>query len=114
MKTTTTSKKAPGRRAKAAPEKGASLTVRRKTAKASVEQPTPAAVKVTKKDAVLTLLQREGGATLVELMTATGWQAHSVRGFISGTLRKKLGLGVTSAGNAAGEHAYRISPTPQG
>ena len=114
LKKTTTSKKTPARKAGAAPGKSARSTVRRKTAKAPVEQPTPAAVKVTKKEAVLTLLQREEGATLAELMYATGWQAHSVRGFISGTLRKKLGLGVTSAGNAAGEHAYRISPTPQG
>ena len=42
-------------------------------------------------------------------MTATGWQAHSVRGFISGTLRKKLALTITSAKNGAGEHTYRIT-----
>ena len=62
----------------------------------------------TKKDAVLALLRREQGATLAELMTTTGWQAHSVRGFISGTLRKKLGFAVAATKNPAGEHTYRI------
>ncbi len=45
---------------------------------------------------VLHLLQRSGGATLNDLMKVTHWQAHSVRGFLSGTLRKKMGLAVTS------------------
>jgi hypothetical protein len=40
------------------------------------------------------LLRRPRGATLTELMSATGWQAHSVRGAISGAIRKKLGLNV--------------------
>lgn len=56
--------------------------------------PTTETSKISKKDQVLALLRREGGATLDEIMTATGWQKHSVRGFISGALRKKLGLTV--------------------
>jgi uncharacterized protein DUF3489 len=43
------------------------------------------------------MLRQPGGATLVELMAATEWQAHSVRGFLSGTLGKKMGLTVESA-----------------
>ena len=46
---------------------------------------------------VLELLKRSGGASLKELMKATGWQAHSVRGFLSGALGKKMGLTVSSA-----------------
>ena len=57
---------------------------------------------------ILDLLKRSGGATLAEIMKATGWQAHSVRGFISGTLRKKLGLAVTSAKGEDGERNYSV------
>lgn len=62
----------------------------------------------SKKDTVITLLRRGNGATLDELMSATGWQAHSVRGFISGTVRKALGLKVVTERNSAGTSTYRI------
>jgi len=57
---------------------------------------------------VLELLKQEGGATLKALMKATGWQAHSVRGFLSGTVGKKLGLAVTSTKGEDGERTYSI------
>ena len=57
---------------------------------------------------VLDLLRRHDGATLTELMNATGWQAHSVRGFLSGTVGKKMGLAVASAKGDAGERAYSV------
>jgi hypothetical protein len=58
---------------------------------------------------VLDLLKRAEGATLAELMKATGWQAHSVRGLLSGTVRKKLGLTVTSAKGEDGERTYSVT-----
>jgi hypothetical protein len=42
------------------------------------------------------MLRAEGGATIDEMAAATGWAAHSIRGVLSGTLKKKLGLAVTS------------------
>jgi hypothetical protein len=57
---------------------------------------------------VLDLLRRPNGATLKEIMRATGWQPHSVRGFISGTLGKKMGLTVTSTKGGDGERSYSI------
>lgn len=48
--------------------------------------------KTTKKDAVLRLLRRKDGASVADIMAKTGWQAHSVRGFLAGTVKKKLGL----------------------
>ena len=57
---------------------------------------------------ILELLKRPGGATSKELMKATGWQPHSVRGFLSGTIRKKMGLTVTSTKGEDGERNYSI------
>jgi len=57
---------------------------------------------------ILDLLKRPGGATLSQIMKATGWQPHSVRGFISGTLGKKMGLAVTSAKGDDGERSYSV------
>jgi hypothetical protein len=62
----------------------------------------------SKKAEVLGLLQRKGGATLAQIMKATGWQAHSVRGFISGALGKKMGLTVDSVRRENGERVYSI------
>ena len=57
---------------------------------------------------MLALVQREGGATLAEIMKATSWQKHSVRGFISGMLGKKMGLTVNSERRADGERLYTL------
>ena len=50
----------------------------------------------------------DAGQTNLQLMLTTGWQPHSVRGAISGLLRKRLGLNVVLTRNAAGERVYRI------
>jgi hypothetical protein len=58
---------------------------------------------------VIALLRRPQGATLQAIMKATDWQTHSVRGFISGQLKKKLGLKVRSA-KREGKRVYSIKP----
>ena len=58
---------------------------------------------------ILTLLRRPGGASLPQLQKATDWQAHSVRGFLSGAVKKKMGLRVISAKLADGTRSYRVS-----
>lgn len=62
----------------------------------------------TKLAALVVALRRAQGATNLQLMLATGWQPHSVRGAISGLLRKRLGLNVVLTLNAADERVYRI------
>ena len=61
----------------------------------------------SKSEAVIALLRQPGGATLQALMTATGWQAHSVRGFISGQVTKKMRLKVRSF-TRDGQRVYSI------
>jgi hypothetical protein len=69
----------------------------------------PAARPDSKKATVIELLRQPKGATLKEIMQATGWQAHSVRGFISGALVKKAQLKVTSSKRSDGERVYQVS-----
>ncbi|MEX2616005.1 MAG: DUF3489 domain-containing protein [Alphaproteobacteria bacterium] len=70
----------------------------------------PGAVRAGTKQALLVdLLTRPSGATIAEVVAATGWQAHSVRGTISGTLKKKLGLIVSSEKLADRGRVYRIA-----
>ena len=63
----------------------------------------------TKTAKILALLGRPDGASLDQLRKATGWQAHSVRGFLSGAVKKKMGLRVASDQREDGERTYRIS-----
>jgi hypothetical protein len=62
----------------------------------------------TKLAALVVALRRPQGATNLQLMLATGWQPHTVRGAISGMLRKKLGLNVVLAHNDSGERVYCV------
>ena len=66
----------------------------------------PATVAATKQSQLIALLSASG-ATLAQMMTLTGWQAHTVRGMLSGSLRKRLGLNVQSQ-VAEGLRVYRI------
>lgn len=68
----------------------------------------------TKMQTCLDLLERKTGAALSELMAATSWQAHSVRGFVSGTVRKKLGHSIITSRDNDGGCRYRIDRAGQG
>jgi hypothetical protein len=57
---------------------------------------------------ILELLKQPDGATATELLKATSWQPHSLRGFLSGTIGKKMGLTVKSAKGEDGERSYSI------
>ena len=71
--------------------------------------PAPATRPATKQALLIDLLKRKEGATIDEIVAATGWQAHSVRGAISGTLKKKLGMAVTTAKTPERGRVYRIA-----
>ena len=69
--------------------------------------PPPAEHRVTRADTLIGLMRAEGGATAAELAAAVGWQVHSVRGFIAGTLKKRADLTVTTA-KEDGATRYRV------
>ena len=67
----------------------------------------PATGAHTKHARIITMLRSPAGATNAAIMTATGWQQHSVRGFLAGVVRKKLGLNLVSEQTDKGR-VYRI------
>jgi hypothetical protein len=83
MKKRSTGRKAPSRISKKAPTKRKSTCPVR-------------AHSETKQSRAIAMLQSDAGATIPGLMEATGWQQHSVRGFLAGVVRKKLGLNLVS------------------
>jgi hypothetical protein len=66
----------------------------------------------TKQAQLVALMRRPQGATIDEIATATGWQNHSVRGAISGALKKRLGLTITSKEEKRGR-VYRVPAASQ-
>ena len=101
--------------AKTAPPKKEAKTPPKKVAKEKAPTSKKASKPVTesrdgsKKGIVIELLRRKDGATLAEIAKATDWQNHSIRGFISGQLTKKMGLTVESSKNEAGERTYLLA-----
>src|ERR1700680_2892646 len=79
----------------------------KKDARKPAKAPKPLAGPRTGSKKVLGLLARTSGASLAELRKATGWQAHSVRGFLS-TASRKRGVRIESSKNGAGERIYRV------
>ncbi len=63
----------------------------------------------SKQAEVIRMLQRPEGATIGQICTATGWQAHTVRGTFAGAFKKKLGLNIVSDKPKGGERIYRIA-----
>ena len=112
--------KAGAQSAKGAPAKGRATGKATTTKSAPAAKPAPKGKKAAKaheaagpregsKTAlIIGLLERKGGATLTEIMKAAKWQAHSVRGFVSGTLGKKMGLTVTSTKGDDGVRVYAL------
>ncbi|HXP86860.1 MAG TPA: DUF3489 domain-containing protein [Bryobacteraceae bacterium] len=94
--------------AKKAPKAARGATPKPKAARAVKAAKEKGPREGSKTETILALLKRPGGANLKEIMKATSWQAHSVRGFISGTLGKKMGLAVTSTKGEDGERSYSV------
>jgi hypothetical protein len=82
-------------------------TTKGKAMPASATEPNVAAGQ-TKAATVMTMLRAEEGTTLEAIQKATGWQAHSVRGFLSGTVRKKKEIALTSERGEDGIRRYHI------
>ena len=87
-------------------------TTRRTGKAASRKRSAPASSKSaagphTKHDRIIAMLRTTAGATIASLATATQWQQHSVRGFLAGVVRKKLGLNLVSEQTDKGR-VYRI------
>lgn len=105
--------KTPARAPKAAARFRASKPATRPAAKAPARRkaaaPAPAAVAAgSKQSQLIALLRSAPGATLPQMTELTGWQPHTVRGTISGVLRKKLGLSVACEASESGVRVYRI------
>jgi len=102
-KPATVKKKASGakRSAHVAPSKAKPPRKARPTNKAATARPGSKTAKI------LDLLKRPVGVTLKELVKVTDWQAHSVRGFLSGAVGKRMGISVESTLRADGERVYR-------
>jgi hypothetical protein len=97
----TKSSERPGRAKRSSTKKAAALSAKATKASPSRRKPD------SKQDQILALLRQPGGATLDVLVKATGWQKHSVRGFLAGTVRKKLKLPLLSE-KIDGIRTYRI------
>jgi hypothetical protein len=93
---------------KATPTKTGKKAIGKSEAPARDTSSVPSPASTSKIDTVITMLRAKEGASIEQVIKATGWQAHSVRGAISGHLKKKLGLNVVSE-KMDGTRLYRIA-----
>ena len=100
----TKSKSKPKAATRSTARKTAEATSRKRSAPAS---PKSAIRPGTKHARIIAMLRTPAGATIAAIMTATDWQQHSVRGFLAGVVRKKLGLNLVSEQTDKGR-VYRI------
>jgi len=101
------------KRARTVAPKKAKASTKAKSAKKASKAPKSARKAAGARDGskaatILDLLKRKDGVTLKELMKSAGWQPHSVRGFLSGTVSKKMGLAVVSTKGEDGERTYSV------
>jgi hypothetical protein len=98
----------PKSKPKASPRSTARKSVKPASRKRSAAaSPRSAAGPNTKHARIIAMLRKPAGATIAAIMTATDWQQHSVRGFLAGVVRKKLGLNLVSEQTDKGR-VYRI------
>lgn len=100
------SRRASGNNAKSTRDQASTKTIARKP-----EAPPEhgGKVRATKHAQLLQLLSRPDGASIEDMMQATGWQQHSVRGFLAGTVKKKMGLALTSSKSEGDVRRYGIA-----
>lgn len=89
----------------------ANMTLKKKPARKIAPKPKAISTprKGTKQALLVEMLRRSEGVTIGQIVEATGWRRHTVRGAISGAVKKKLGLTVTSEKTEDGERVYRIA-----
>ena len=103
---------------KAALARAAAKSTRKPLTKLKPKAPTPTiappveSAGASKQARLIALLGAAPGATIAQMMKLTGWQAHTVRGTISGVLRKRLGLNVACSAVDGGARLYRIVTVP--
>jgi hypothetical protein len=91
--------------------KTAGPKLRSKARKVSAAKPTRRTAPVeSKQNLVIKMLRRQSGVTIEDIMAKTGWQPHSVRGFFSGLIKKKLNLPLVSDVGKDGVRRYHIAP----
>jgi hypothetical protein len=98
-----------GAKKRSAAAKSPKRRTRRKSVIVARSRTKSATGKQTKQQTCLDLLSRPEGATIEELQAATDWQQHSVRSFLAGAVKKKLGLTLLSEKAEAGPRRYRIA-----